>query len=141
MALSNKENCRNYYLRNREKKLAYQAQYRLDNKEKVLESNRRHYHENKEQYAANSKRWVEENRGRKNSHIANRRAAQLERTVGWSDKLVIDMIYEDCPEGMEVDHIIPLQGEKVSGLHVAWNLQYLTPEENRSKGNKYDIST
>jgi len=75
--------------------------------------------------------------GKGSAKYAKRRASKLQRTPSWADDLVIQMIYEDCPEGYHVDHIIPLQGENVSGLHVAWNLQYLTAEENCSKGNRH----
>jgi hypothetical protein len=90
------------------------------------------------EYRATRKAWEAKNKDVICYHSAKRRAAKLQRTPSWADELVIQMIYEDCPEGHHVDHIYPLQGENVSGLHVAWNLQYLTPEENMSKGNRYE---
>jgi hypothetical protein len=57
----------------------------------------------------------------------------------WADFKKIENIYKNCPKGYEVDHIIPLLGVLVSGLHIAENLQYLTPEENRRKRNRFDI--
>ena len=111
----------------------------LKNREKILENTKAYYAANTEKMRALYDDWAAKNKGKRNAINANRRAVKLERTVGWSDKLVIDMIYADCPEGYQVDHIIPLQGKDVSGLHVAWNLQYLTPEENQRKGNKFEV--
>lgn len=59
------------------------------------------------------------------------------RTPLWADMDRIIEMYRNCPEGFQVDHIIPLSGEKVSGLHVPENLQYLPAEENNRKRNKF----
>lgn len=69
---------------------------------------------------------------------ANRRAAKIQRTPKWADLEKIKEIYHNCPEGMHVDHIIPLQGSIVSGLHVENNLQYLSASDNLRKGNYYE---
>lgn len=63
-----------------------------------------------------------------------------QRTPAWANLQKIVEFYKNCPEGYQVDHIIPLRGKKVSGLHVVENLQYLTAKENRNKSNYYEVS-
>ncbi len=57
-------------------------------------------------------------------------------TPKWADLSTIKEFYRNRPDGHHVDHIIPLRGENVSGLHVIDNLQYLIGEENLKKSNK-----
>ena len=76
----------------------------------------------------------EEHKARKNREWrATRRARERNATPPDADKKKIRDIYLNCPEGYEVDHIIPLSK---GGLHHQDNLQYLTADENRRKGNK-----
>ena len=60
------------------------------------------------------------------------------RTPLWADMERIEEIYKNCPEGYQVDHIVPLRGEYVSGLHVPYNLQYLPVTQNLQKKNRFD---
>lgn len=65
------------------------------------------------------------------------RASRLQATPGWANLSKIEEIYKNCPEGYHVDHIIPLNGVNICGLHVENNLQYLSAKDNCSKGNKF----
>lgn len=79
---------------------------------------------------------------------AVQRAALEHRTPLWlttEQKLEIESIYylairleEETGIKHHVDHITPLKGKNISGLHVPWNLQVITAKKNLSKGNKFD---
>jgi 5-methylcytosine-specific restriction endonuclease McrA len=73
---------------------------------------------------------------------ANRVAAKNHRTPRWlnsSQLIQIKAMFEKAQRlGQEVDHIIPMKGLIVSGLHVPWNLQTLPVTENRRKRNSFD---
>lgn len=75
---------------------------------------------------------------------ASRRCSQLSATPSFSDKEKIKEIYrESVRKTLEtgvkhhVDHIVPLRGKNVCGLHVDWNLQVLTAQENIRKSNSF----
>lgn len=58
-------------------------------------------------------------------------------TPGWADKLAIRRFYAACPPGYVVDHIVPVQGKYVCGLHCVDNMQYLKRADNLAKGNRH----
>ena len=92
-------------------------------RERMKESGAKHYEKHKVRLNAEAAQFV---------HI------RKIRTPPWANIEKIKEIYINCPDGYEVDHVIPLQGRLVSGLHVETNLQYLTQFENRSKGNRFE---
>ena len=85
-----------------------------------------------------SLRWAKENPGLANAKNAKRHAAKLQRTPAWANSKAITTFYAEAAAlGLQVDHVIPLRGKLVSGLHVHNNLQMLTHSANSSKGNRY----
>jgi len=64
---------------------------------------------------------------------AHYRANVRNQTPPDADRKAIKEFYDNCPEGYEVDHIIPISK---NGMHTLSNLQYLTIRENRQKSNK-----
>jgi hypothetical protein len=120
--------------------------YKARNKPKLAERRKLQRQRNPEAKRAQIKRWKLKNPAKVTAQKAKRRAAKINRTPSWLrpvDLRHIQVYYEISKRqtqatGIEhhVDHIIPLQGETVSGLHVPWNLQVLEGLENLKKHNK-----
>jgi len=139
------------------------AEYREANREHVLEQSKERYaakkDEQREYYqqryennpellkriAEKSRQWKLNNPDKVAAQTALRRARKLEATPKWADLQAIAEIYKRCSEISEqteiahqVDHIIPLNGDLVCGLHVESNLQIITAEENNKKNNSFN---
>jgi len=133
--------------KNKEKVKFGNAIYHKNNKEYNNLKSIRWARKNQEQDRANHKKWKETNRDKVRFYDANRRAAKLQRTPKWLSKeqlREIEQFYIEAHElswlsegGLHVDHVVPLQGKNVSGLHVPWNLQIIPGSNNRSKSNKF----
>lgn len=120
----------------------YSKKWISNNKEKRNAIDRNWRKNNPERVAAMDKRNRTNNRGTKNSVVAKRRATKKNATIDYERfRDEIRTIYQNCPAGCEVDHIVPLVSDIVCGLHVPWNLQYLEKSENRRKGNRLICQT
>ena len=133
-----------YYKANRERVKASGASYRKANHEKIKAYYAAWRKANPEKVKASNAAYHKDNPEKVNAKKAKRRAAKLKATPKWLTKRdfwLIEQFYEwsqylDGPH--HVDHIVPLQGKDVCGLHVPWNLQVLTAEENLKKSNKLE---
>lgn len=104
---------------------------------------RRWYDLNKQKSFEAHYRWAAANPDKVAAAAARYRAARRRQMPSWVDHDAIAAVYaearairEATGEEYHVDHIVPLKGESVCGLHVPWNLQILPGPENRSKGNR-----
>ena len=119
------------------------------NKEQELLKSANRYKKNRDRILARKKVYKAANKYLVNASAAKRRAAQ--RSPNWLtdfDKLKIKCLYSVASmlsksnnEPWHVDHIIPLQGKNVCGLHVPSNLWFIKGSENMSKSNKFDFES
>jgi hypothetical protein len=126
--------------------LQYKDYYQT-NKDKLSKSFAEYYQANKKHLAYRIREWRQINKEKVSAHNSKRRATKLNATPKWlsaEDYIKIQELYEIAQAfrlytGQEyhVDHIVPLQGKNVCGLHVPWNLQVLEASENLSKHNKF----
>lgn len=122
---------KSYYYKDAEKHRIRAQDYFIANKEKV---NARH------------KNFKKNNRAYYTAIENKRRASKLKRTPKWANLEKIKAYYAVCAFFNEVngyvkyhvDHIMPLQGKTVSGLHVENNLQVIPAKDNVTKGNRYN---
>lgn len=95
---------------------------------------------NPDKVRASKSKWSKANNKKVLAKTRKYQASKLSATPSWLSKEQIAQmveIYVTCPKGYEVDHIVPLQGKNVKGLHVPWNLRHLSMRPNRQKSNKY----
>ncbi len=119
-----------------------------EKKELAKKQRQLRYAANKEKEKLKMKEYYFSNRAGYRERNALRRASKLSATppcLTSIDFYQIKSIYSKAQElskssgeDWHVDHIIPLQHEKVCGLHVPWNLQIITASENYAKNNKFE---
>lgn len=137
-----------YYEANKEEYNKNAVAWRQRNPDKAKASWKKHRELNKELRSAYHKEWIDSNRGAVNAYNAFRHACKKQRTPVWLsevDLLKIKCLYQlatmyskESGKEWHVDHIVPLQGENVSGLHVPWNLRVIPASENLRKYNKHE---
>jgi len=140
---------RAWRLRNKAKAAAADKARREGNIERYLERERAYDRANREYRKLKNKRWQQANPHKVAAHAAKRRAVISERTPKWlteQDFDAIDWFYAsakmaEATTGIphQVDHVIPLQGKRVSGLHVPNNLQVIPASENLKKSNHWSV--
>ena len=133
-----------YYKENKESLRA------KDKTQEALQKQKEYREANKARVLANKKKWRDTNKGKQIAILQKRRAAKIKRTPSWlsqEHQKAIRLEYElaawcTAVTGIiyHVDHIVPLRGKTVSGLHVPWNLQVIPAKDNLAKGNRFEYN-
>ncbi len=140
-----------WYVKNAESERAKAMEYHYENYENIKEYKIKKANEwqnnNRERYKQIAKKCYEKTKHKKFAWQALARAARRNAVPKWINeelKQEIQKFYiearlktRETGTKYEVDHIVPLMGESVCGLHVPWNLRVITQFENRSKRNKF----
>ncbi len=143
-----KEYVKNWRQNNRDKMYAYTKKWNTANREKRKQVVNSWRNRNPDKIKQINKKagakWAKNNKGLRGAISRRRQIALINRTPAWADHEKINIIYMECEKitketGVphEVDHVIPLQGQYISGLHVHDNLQIIERSKNRSKQNKF----
>lgn len=132
--------------KNPEKVAAYGVRYRQEKREQISAQRAVHTANNKEKLSNYQYKYNRDNAGKVNAKTAKYKAAKIQATPKWVTKIHLGEIENFYIEAArltketgiphEVDHIIPLRGEQVRGLHVPWNLRVIPRSENRKKSYK-----
>lgn len=135
------------YHANREAELAKQREWQANNRETLRQACKAWRARNPGAQHAAGAAWRKANPHKNAALAAKRNAAKRRRTPPWLTPemlFAIQQFYEAAAiatrmHGVKyvVDHIVPLQGENVCGLHVPWNLQVISNAENVRKGNRF----
>lgn len=136
-----------YKQSSKDKIAAYLKEWRANNQESIINYRSEYKNSNKDKLQARKKSYRLRNPSKISSLNAKRRASKLERLPKWlsqSDIKYMESLYSSARRitkciGLQfhVDHIIPLQGQLVSGLHTPSNLQIISSNLNLSKHNKF----
>jgi 5-methylcytosine-specific restriction endonuclease McrA len=129
----------------KEKLAKKNSEYQRVNPDKCRIRSRRHYANNKRKENMRSAMWRKENKDLVQAYVSERRAMRKTRMpkdmateYRWFFKEAHDLAKlrsELTNVDWQVDHIVPLKGDGVSGLHVPWNIQIIPAAENIAKRN------
>lgn len=131
------------YERERDSILAKQKAYAKENAEKIAKAHADWHAKNPSKRKQYNRAWIDRNKTHFQSLTAKYRASKYSATPAWAEHAVIGFFYatrayisEETGEMWHVDHVLPLQGKEVCGLHTHTNLRVVPAIVNLRKGNK-----